>query len=249
MSNTRNMNQGNNFWDFVASLQNNQGAAPFAEGRGPAAEFNPFEGGQEFWGPWAHRGRRHGPSHGPHGHGRGGHRGPPPPEHEGHAHPPPPHVDDPSSRSPSPHHTPPESHHSRPHSPEPHHHPRPRSPHGHPHHHRGRGGRGPRGVHHNNHRHGPPDFPLDLSAIAEAFGSAFFGGPNAEASANNRGEQSKSTNEQQVKTNTQDGSFTPSIDLFSTPTSYILHTSLPGAKKPDLDITYNSTRNSITISG
>jgi HSP20 family protein len=88
-----------------------------------------------------------------------------------------------------------------------------------------------------------------LSAIAEAFGSAFFGGSNAEASANFRGEQSKPTNEQQVKPNTQDGSFTPSIDLFSTPTSYILHTSLPGAKKPDLDITYNSTRNSITISG
>ncbi|KAI4793542.1 hypothetical protein E4T45_12547, partial [Aureobasidium sp. EXF-8846] len=249
MSNTRNMNQGNNFWDFVASLQNNQGASPFAEGRGSAAEFNPFEG-QEFWGPWAHHGRRHGPPHGPHGphgHGRGGHRGPPPPEHEGRAHPPPPHVDDPSSRSPSPHHTPPESHHSRPQSPEPPHHPRPRSPHG-PHHHRGRG-RGPRGGHHNNHRHGPPDFPLDLSAIAEAFGSAFFGGSNAEASANTRGEQSKPTNEQQVKPNTQDGSFTPSIDLFSTPTSYILHTSLPGAKKPDLDITYNSTRNSITISG
>jgi HSP20 family protein len=88
-----------------------------------------------------------------------------------------------------------------------------------------------------------------LSALAEAFGSAFFGGPNAEASTSNRGEQTKSANEQQVKTNIQDGSFTPSIDLFSTPTSYILHTSLPGAKKPDLDITYNSTRNSITISG
>jgi len=94
-----------------------------------------------------------------------------------------------------------------------------------------------------------------LNALAEAFGPAFFGGnifggPNAEASTNTREEQSKTTNEQQVnKTNTQDGSFTPSIDLFSTPTSYILHTSLPGAKKPDLDITYNSTRNSITISG
>jgi HSP20 family protein len=88
-----------------------------------------------------------------------------------------------------------------------------------------------------------------LSAIAEAFGSAFFGGPNAEAFTNAREEQSMSANEQQVKPNTQDGSFTPSIDLFSTPTSYILYTSLPGAKKPDLDITYNSTRNSITISG
>jgi HSP20 family protein len=252
------MNQANNFWDFVASLQNNQGASPFAEGRGPAAEFNPFEGQEQFWGPWAHRGRRHGPPHGRHGpHGHGHRHGtsppppPPPPGHEGSVPPPPPppHVEEPSSRSPSPH-TPPET------PAEPHHHPRPQShprrggP-GHHHHgehpHRGRGGRGPRGGHHNHPRGGPPAFPFDLNALAEAFAPALFGGnafggPNPDAFANTREEQSKT-----AKTN--DGTFTPSIDLFSTPTSYILHTSLPGAKKSDLDITYNGTRNSITISG
>jgi HSP20 family protein len=247
------MNQAGNFWDFVASLQNNQGASSSAEDRGP------FEG-QEYWGPWAHRGRR-GPPHGHH-HGppRGGphrHRGPspppPPPEHDGTAHPPPPHVDDPSSRSPSPH-TPPESVPG-----EPHHHSRPQSPHrgprGHPHHRRGRGG--PRGGHHNNHPRGPPGsgFPFDLNALAEAFGPAFFGGnifggPDVDGFPTTGEEQSKTTKkEEQPKTNTNDGTFTPSIDLFSTPTSYILHTSLPGAKKPDLDITYNGTRNSIIISG
>lgn len=78
--------------------------------------------------------------------------------------------------------------------------------------------------------------------MAEALAPALFGG-NAFGA-----EQSNTTNkEQQPKSN--DGSFTPSIDLFSTPNTYILHTSLPGAKKSDLDITYNSTRNSITISG
>jgi HSP20 family protein len=238
MSNTRNMNQAGNFWDFVASLQNNPGASS-------SAEFNPFEN-QEFWGPWAHRGRRHGPH---------GHRGP----SEGNV-PPPPHVDEHTSRSPSPH-TPPET------PAEPHHHPRPQSPRRGPHHHhegphRGRGrGRGPRGGHHNSHPHGGPSgFPFDLNALAEAFGPAFFGGnifggPDADGFPTTREEQSKDeqsktvNKNEQPKTNTNDGTFTPSIDLFSTPTSYILHTSLPGAKKPDLDITYNSTRNSITISG
>jgi HSP20 family protein len=252
MSNTRNMNQAGNFWDFVASLQNNQGASSSTESRGPAAEFNPFEG-QEYWGPWAqaHRGRRHGPHHGHHGpHGPRSHRGP----SEGTV-PPPPHVDEPTSRSPSPH-TPPET------PAEPHHHPRPQSPHRGPHHHhegphhRGRGrGRGPRGGHHNSHPRGPPAFPFDLNALAEAFGPAFFGGnifggPDVDAFPTTREEQSKNApKDEQPKTNTNDGTFTPSIDLFSTPTSYILHTSLPGAKKPDLDITYNGTRNSITISG
>lgn len=266
------MNQANNFWDFVASLQNNQGASPFAEGRGPAADFDPFQG--EFWGPWA-RGR-HGPAHGhphhgPPGRGRGGrhgshgrqgpHHGPHDhhqrgrPEHEGSAPPPPP-------RSRSSSRTPPES------PAEPHERPRSRSPGGHrrpsppPHHEpghfggprrhhsphggRGRGGprggrHGPRGGHH--HPRGPPHppaFPFDLNALAEAFAPAIFGGNNPFAGNQNANEVSKTTN---------DGTFTPSIDLFSTPTSYIIHATLPGAKKPEIDVTYSGTRNAITISG
>ncbi|KAG9558605.1 hypothetical protein KCU71_g8605, partial [Aureobasidium melanogenum] len=260
MSNNRNMNNGN-FWDFVASLQNNQGASPFAEGRGSGPDFDPFQG-QEFWGPWAHRGRRnhHGPPHaGPHGHrhGRDGQRGPPPPpEHSGSAPPPPPPANEHPSRSSSPH-TPPETPaepHHHPHSREPsppphhgphhfggprHHHPRGPSPH---HRGRGRGGHGPRGGHHNR-PHGPPHppaFPFDLNALAEAFAPALFGGNNPFANNQPTNEVSKTTN---------DGTFTPAIDLFSTPTSYIIHASLPGAKKPELDITYSGTRNSITISG
>ncbi|KAG9837470.1 hypothetical protein KCU98_g10627, partial [Aureobasidium melanogenum] len=274
MSNTRNMNQANNFWDFVASLQNNQGASPFAEGRGSAPDFDPFQG-QEFWGPWAHRGRRnhHGPPHpGPHDHrhGRDGQRGPPPPpEHSGSAPPPPPPANEHPSRSSSLHtppETPAEPHHhprSRETSPPPHQHPGGRRPspppHGHhrgpsPHHHRGRGrpergGHGPRGGHHHhgprgghhNHPRGPPPaFPFDLNALAEAFAPALFGGNNPFASTQHTNQVSKPTN---------DGTFTPAIDLFSTPTSYIIHASLPGAKKPELDITYSGTRNSITISG
>ncbi|KAH0170549.1 hypothetical protein KCU67_g2587, partial [Aureobasidium melanogenum] len=196
---------------------------------------------------------------GPHGHrhGRDGQRGPPPPpEHSGSAPPPPPPANEHPSRSSSPH-TPPETPaepHHHPHSREPsppphhgphhfggprHHHPRGPSPH---HRGRGRGGHGPRGGHHNR-PHGPPHppaFPFDLNALAEAFAPALFGGNNPFANNQPTNEVSKTTN---------DGTFTPAIDLFSTPTSYIIHASLPGAKKPELDITYSGTRNSITISG
>ncbi|KEQ97419.1 hypothetical protein AUEXF2481DRAFT_37938 [Aureobasidium subglaciale EXF-2481] len=284
MSNTRNMNQANNFWDFVASLQNNQGEPIFAEGRGPTAEFDPFQG-QEFWGPWANRGRRHGPPgpHGGHGHrhGRDGHRGPPPPpgppappQHDDVPAPPPPPFNEPLSRSPTPP-TPPETpaephHHPRPESPRhrrgpsphhgPHHHGGPPhhrrgpSPHHHrgpsPHHHRGRGGRGGRGGHHNHPRGGPnPAFPFDLSALAEAFAPALFGGNAFGGNAFGGPSADTATREHKANANNNDGTFTPSVDLFSTPTSYILHASLPGAKKPEIDVTYSATRNSLTISG
>lgn len=83
--------------------------------------------------------------------------------------------------------------------------------------------------------------PFDLNALAEAFAPALFGGNNPFASGQNANETSKSA--------TNDGTFTPSIDLFSTPTSYIIHASLPGAKKPEIDVTYSASRNAITISG
>lgn len=301
MSNIRDMNQNNNpFWDFVASMQNNPGAYPFAEGRGQdQGHFTPFDG--YFWGPFGpmpHRGRRHGPpSHDrrgspppppeesheprgptdgppppppghetdgrplsrgpPHGH-HGHHHGPPrhhgrgprgPPPHDGVAPPPPPPFDEPLSRSPTPP-TPPET------PAEPHHHPRSHSPHrGGPHHHRGpsprrrgpsphhrrggrcggRGGRGGFGLR-GGHRHGPPrggNFPFDLNALAEAFAPGLFANDSAVAR----------------NSNNNDGTFTPDIDVFDTASAYIVHVSLPGAKKSDLDITYNPARNSVTITG
>lgn len=47
----------------------------------------------------------------------------------------------------------------------------------------------------------------------------------------------------------EDGTFTPEIDVFDTPSAYIVHASLPGAKKPDISITYSATRSSVNISG
>lgn len=46
-----------------------------------------------------------------------------------------------------------------------------------------------------------------------------------------------------------DGTFKPSIDVFSTQKAYIVHASLPGAKKSDLDVSWNASAGSLHISG
>lgn len=44
-------------------------------------------------------------------------------------------------------------------------------------------------------------------------------------------------------------SFTPPLDLFTTPTAYTLHISLPGAKKEDVGVHYSATTSTLAISG
>lgn len=117
-----------------------------------------------------------------------------------------------------------------------------RGGHGHgPHGHRRGGPRGfgdfrGHGRHGSSGPGGPPSFPFDLSALAEAFVPGLFG-----SAANN--------NSTVARGNTNDGMFHPELDLFDTVEAYILHMSLPGAKKPDLSITYSAARNSVTVSG
>ena len=48
---------------------------------------------------------------------------------------------------------------------------------------------------------------------------------------------------------TGDGSFQPAIDVFDTTEAYIIHASLPGAKKSDLDVSWKAQNNAISISG
>lgn len=50
-------------------------------------------------------------------------------------------------------------------------------------------------------------------------------------------------------TTNNDGSFQPAIDVFDTPSAYLIHASLPGAKKSDINITYSAANHSVTISG
>ncbi|KAI9750200.1 MAG: hypothetical protein M4579_006569 [Chaenotheca gracillima] len=43
--------------------------------------------------------------------------------------------------------------------------------------------------------------------------------------------------------------FTPPLDLFSTPQAYILHLSLPGAKRSDIGLNYNADTTELSVSG
>lgn len=98
-----------------------------------------------------------------------------------------------------------------------------------PHHcggpHRGRGGRHGRGGF-GGRRGGPgaPDFDF-LRHLASQFGF-----PTNEPTDNNV-------------------DFTPSVDMFDTPTSYIVHVSLPGAKKEDLSIDYDTDESVLRLAG
>lgn len=46
-----------------------------------------------------------------------------------------------------------------------------------------------------------------------------------------------------------EGDFTPSVDVFDTPTKYIVHASLPGAKKSDLSIDYDAEESVLHLAG
>lgn len=143
---------------------------------------------------------------------------------------------------------------AEPHRPEHH------RPHGGPPHRRrggrfgGRGAHGPaphgppHGSYGSEHRRGAPSrprgpfwgsrdggAPFDLSALADAFVPGYFGGNNDNSAARDGPPD--------------DGTFTPEIDVFDTPSAYVIHASLPGAKKSDLSITYSAQRFSVCISG
>jgi HSP20 family protein len=46
-----------------------------------------------------------------------------------------------------------------------------------------------------------------------------------------------------------ENSFTPPIDVFSTPTSYILHVALPGAKKEDVGVNWDAEKGVLNLAG
>lgn len=55
-------------------------------------------------------------------------------------------------------------------------------------------------------------------------------------------------NQQTEKADTAE-SFTPPMDVFSTPTSYELHVSLPGAKKEDVGVNWDAEKSELSIAG
>jgi HSP20 family protein len=44
-------------------------------------------------------------------------------------------------------------------------------------------------------------------------------------------------------------SFTPPIDIFSTPAAYVLHIALPGAKKEDVGVNWDADKNELNVAG
>lgn len=108
------------------------------------------------------------------------------------------------------------------------------------------GGRG-RGGHHHGHGHGhgprgrgsPPPFPFDLNELASQFLPHLFSNNNVSNPFAPRGNHAAKA----------DGSFTPAVDLFNISSKYLIHASLPGAKKSDIDVSWNANNSSISISG
>jgi len=47
----------------------------------------------------------------------------------------------------------------------------------------------------------------------------------------------------------EDSTFTPPIDIFSTPNAYVLHIALPGAKKEDVGVNWDAEKNELNVAG
>jgi len=107
-----------------------------------------------------------------------------------------------------------------------------------------RGGWG--GPRHNNR--GPPPFPgapaFDLSALLGSLSAH----PLAQAFRNfteGAGQQSGETGATEDAENT----FTPPIDVFTTPSAYILHVAIPGAKKEDVGVNWDAEKGALNVAG
>ncbi|QDS77686.1 hypothetical protein FKW77_003650 [Venturia effusa] len=245
MPSIRYINQSAPFWDFIASLEQQGVPNPMNN------SFTPGEDAEEQnygWGPWGRgfpfRPQPHPPHHGRHGHHGHGRGAPQPPPPEGSsddetAAPPydekdgSPEKGEPSSAAPREGST--EGRRGRC---------GPRGKHGHGHGHgpcggkrggHGFGGRGGPGGHRggpDGHR-GPPwargGFP---------FGGRGFGGFGSFADFFNS--EPRESGEE---------SFKPEADVFDTESSYVLHLSLPGAKKEDLGVSWDSEKSELTVAG
>lgn len=75
--------------------------------------------------------------------------------------------------------------------------------------------------------------PFHFGALAEAFQSQLFGDRA------NEGEARDGTSED----------FKPEADVFDTDTSYVVHVSLPGAKKEDVGVNWDAEKSELSIAG
>ncbi|TKA63156.1 hypothetical protein B0A55_10176 [Friedmanniomyces simplex] len=249
------------FWDWVASLEDQGNNHPFfARGNQQGQESdneqqqqpqqqhpNPWANGWAGFpfGPMRHRGRRG--SHGRH------HPGP----HHEHRAPPAPPADHDMSDGSTEKERNPETGPSEPRGPPPpfsDEEPRKRSGsrhrhgsrHGHGHGGRGRGcgrGRGGFGGFGARGGHGPFGHPAfgamgGLGELVNMFQSQLFG---------DNTESPNTDNTKTTEAKTDD--FKPEVDVFDTADSYVVHISLPGAKKEDVGVNWDAEKSELSIAG
>ncbi|KAJ4402650.1 hypothetical protein N0V91_007023 [Didymella pomorum] len=117
-------------------------------------------------------------------------------------------------------------------------------PHGHrgPHHHGGPGRRGPWG------RGGPfggfNPFFGGLGGLSREQQAAALFAPLWEAFT---GQHPCNTDNDTTKKDNED--FTPEADIFDTPSAYIIHLSLPGAKKEDVGVNWDAEKSELSVAG
>ena len=76
--------------------------------------------------------------------------------------------------------------------------------------------------------------PFDLNNLAEAFAQQFGFVPD--------------TKEKAAKENS-DKDFTPPVDVFDTTDAYVIHISLPGAKKEDVGVNWDADKSEVSVAG
>ncbi|KAH8774105.1 HSP20-like chaperone [Hyaloscypha sp. PMI_1271] len=121
--------------------------------------------------------------------------------------------------------------------------------------HHGRHGHGPHG------RRGPPQFgaapggmgAFDLRPIFEALQNHPIGQHPWAQALRNMAEQAgvgaQRSGETLVPEEADSETFTPPVDIFSTERSYILHFALPGAKKEDVGVNFDSDKGVLNVAG
>ncbi|EME85401.1 uncharacterized protein MYCFIDRAFT_210223 [Pseudocercospora fijiensis CIRAD86] len=232
MPSVRYYNQTAPFWDFVASLEE-QGSTRHPEEGSDNEQENEHRnswsnGWAGFpWGPFPHRGR-HGPPPPPPPPPPHPHHGPPP-HHEGPPPPPPPHEDEDA----------PEAGPSDPRGPPP---PFPSSPE-----------EGRRPGRHGHHGPGPRRGPCGRGGRAWARGGrghfhpyTGIGGPFS-AWTNMFQEHLNPFAENNPDNKNQDHK--PDADVFDTPEAFVVHISLPGAKKEDISVNWDAEKSELSITG
>jgi len=228
------------FWDFIRNFDQNGAGVDhpaggfFGQSAGGAPGSHPQHGFGQFGFPFGGSAYFGGPG----AWGRGGYRG--------RCH----------RREGSHEHAPHGSHDASPNSQQPEGEAREGSPHAHAHHgpHHGPGRHGRRGCWGGpGHNRGPPPFAMpgaggfDLSALIESLSAhpiaQAFSTYAQQATGNRSGETLV------PEENDAENSFTPPIDVFSTPASYILHVALPGAKKEDVGVNWDVEKGVLNLAG